>query len=349
MLERWASNMALSQVLGQERAVAAISSTLESGHVSHAWLLVGPAGVGKELTAMSLAQALVCEAQPMKGCGACATCRRVEHANHPDVTWVRTEDELVRRGILGKSDLDHVPSRDLKVEQVRQLQERLAFRPLEAKWKVAVLTPADALNHQAQNALLKTLEEPPRDTVLVLVTSAPDRLLPTIRSRCARVQLGPLPEKVIADKLAAEKKLSAADAQLLARMAQGSLARAFALDAGAGKKRRETIERFCALDPKDARGWLALAEQLAEDRVTAEAALEVLSVWLHDVTVARAGGGELVNADLAPLAAAQAAKLSPASLARFGRLVDEARNAISARNGGIRVQLERMFIEMFAA
>jgi DNA polymerase III subunit delta' len=340
--------MALAQVLGQERAVSAISSTLGSGQVAHAWLLVGPSGVGKELCATGLAQALVCEDQPMKGCGACAACRRVDHGNHPDVTFVRTEDELVRRGVLGRSDLDHVPSRDLKVEQVRGLQERLAYRPLEAKWKVAILTPADALNHQAQNALLKTLEEPPRDTVLVLVTSAPDRLLPTIRSRCARVQFAPLPQAVIADRLAKDKKLSPAEAQVLARMAQGSLARAFALDAGTGKKRKETIEQFCALDPRDARGWLQLAEALAEDRPTAEAALEVLNVWLHDVAVARAGGTDLVNADLEALAVAQAAKVSPATLARSGRLVDEARNAISARNGGIRVQLERMFIEMFA-
>jgi DNA polymerase III subunit delta' len=340
--------MALSQVLGQQRAVSAISSTLESGHVSHAWLLVGPSGVGKELTAMGLAQALVCEDKPMIGCGACAACRRVEHANHPDVTWVRTEDALVRMGVLGRSDLDHVPSRDLKVEQVRKLQERIAFRPLEAKWKVAILTPADALNPQAQNALLKTLEEPPRDTVLVLVTSAPDKLLPTIRSRCARVQFGPLPDEVVAEKLAKEKKLSPADAQLLARMAQGSLARAYALDAGAAKKRKETIERFCALDAKDARGWLALAEDWADDRVKAETALDVLGVWLHDVAVARRGGKELVNADLEALAVTQAAKVSAATLAKSGRLVDEARNAISARNGGIRVQLERMFIEMFA-
>ena len=341
--------MALAQVQGQDRAVAAISSTLSSGHVFHAWLLVGPQGVGKELTAVALAQALVCEDAPMKGCGSCAACRRVENFNHPDVTFVRTEDELVRRGLLGKSDLDHTPSRDLKVEQVRQLQERLAFRPLEAKWKVAILTPADALNPQAQNALLKTLEEPPRDTVLVLVTSAPDKLLPTIRSRCSRVQFGPLPDDVIAAKLAKEKKQSPAEAQLLAKMAQGSMSRALALDSGVGKKRKETIEGFCALDPKDARGWLQLAETWADDRSTAEAALEVLTVWLHDVGVARHGGKDLVNADLEALAVAQAAKVSAATLARYGRLVDEAKNAISARNGGIRVQLERMFIEMFAA
>lgn len=341
--------MALHDLEGQDRAVQAFRGPLASGQVSHAWLLVGPSGVGKELAAVGLAQALVCEDQPLQGCGKCTACRRAAGGNHPDVTFVRTEDELVRRGVLGRSDLDHVPSRDLKVEQVRGLQERLAFRPLEAKWKVAILTPAEALNHQAQNALLKTLEEPPRDTVLVLVTSAPDKLLPTIRSRCARVQFGPLPDAVVAAHLQRARKLAPAEATALARMAQGSLARALALEVGVGKARKETIERFCALEPGDARGWVALAESLADDRASAEAALNVLSVWLHDVAVARAGGDGLVNSDLAALATAAAKRTSPATLARHARLVDEARNAISARNGGLRVQLERMFIEMFAA
>src|SRR4051812_4795585 len=170
--------MPLSEVMHQPRAVEALRAALKSGSVHHAWLLHGPDGVGKELAAVCFAQALSCPVKPMEGCGECSSCKRVQGRNHPDVTWVMPEDEQVQRGLAGRSDFDHTPSRDIKIEQVRALGERLSFRPLESKYKVALLINAHALNQSAQNALLKTLEEPPRDTVLVLVTSALDKLLP---------------------------------------------------------------------------------------------------------------------------------------------------------------------------
>ncbi|MBX7099923.1 MAG: DNA polymerase III subunit delta' [Myxococcaceae bacterium] len=338
--------MSLARVQGQTRAVEALQAVLRRGTVPHAWLFEGPEGVGKELAAFAFAQALVCPEKPLEGCDACAACKRVLKGMHPDVTRVLPEDEQVRRGWAGRSDFDHTPSRDIRVEQVRALQERLAFRALESKWKVAVLLTAHAMNPQAQNALLKTLEEPPRDTVLVLVSSASDKLLPTIRSRCTRALFGPLPENVIAAHLQTARKLDAAKAAPLARLAQGSLSRAMELDEKVLTERRDIIERFEALDPKDARGWLAFAEVAAEDRAQAELSLEVLREWLH--LVARAQAGASVEPEFAALATASAAKQSAATLHRRALLIDEARNAITSRNGGLRLQLERMLIEMHA-
>ncbi len=342
--------MPLSAVQHQARAVDALTASLKSGEVHHAWLFHGPEGVGKELAAVCFAQALTCVVKPMTGCGECSSCRRVLGRNHPDVTWVMPEDEQVQRGLSGRSDFDHVPSRDIKVEQIRALGERLSLRPLEAKYKVALLVNAHGMNPQAQNALLKTLEEPPRDTVLLLVTSALDKLLPTIRSRCTKAQFGPLPAAFIAGRLqASNKKLSAEDAAMVGAMAGGSLKRAQELDAAALGVRREVIEAFEALVPGDARGWLAFAEHFGDGRANAETCLEVLGVWLRDVAVAQLGQGGLVNADLAPLAEAAAARTSAATIHRRAALLDEARNAISARNGAVRLQLERMLIEMLAA
>jgi hypothetical protein len=113
------------------------------------------------------------------------------------------EAEQVERGISGRSDFSATPSRDIRIEQIRKLQERLSFRALEARHKVALLVTAHAMNQPAQNALLKTLEEPPRDTVLILISSAPDKLLPTIRSRCAKAAFGPLGIDFIAQKVKA--------------------------------------------------------------------------------------------------------------------------------------------------
>jgi DNA polymerase-3 subunit delta' len=340
--------MTLRDVQGQERATGSLTAALASRHVHHAWLFHGPEGVGKELAAVGLAQALTCPEQPFEGCGTCSSCVRVAKRNHPDVTWVMPEDELVRRGLAGRSDFSATPSRDIRIEQVRRLQERLAFRALEAPHKVALIITAHAMNVSAQNALLKTLEEPPRDTVLVLVSSAPDRLLPTIRSRCAKAPFGPLPEAFLVERVMRERKCDDATAAMVAAMAGGSLSRALGFDPDALAERKALIERFEALSPTDARGWLELAETQGEDRVTAEAALDILQVWLRDVALAQVGAGRLVNADVAALAQTAAAKVSPAGLQRRLMLIEEARNAISHRNGAARLQLERLFVEMFA-
>ncbi len=341
--------MSLGDVKSQDRAITALTAALGRGHVPHAFLFHGPEGVGKELAAIGLAQALTCPEQPNVGCGVCASCTRVASRNHPDVTVLMPEDELVRRNLAGRSDFDHTPSRDLRIDQIRKLQERLAFRALEAKTKVAVLLTAHAMNAPAQNALLKTLEEPPRDTVLILVSSAPDKLLPTIRSRCAKAVFGPLPLELLTAQVMTKRKVDEATARQVAAMAGGSLSRALSLDVDALAERKGIIERFEALDPADARGWLALAEVLGADRVTAESALDVLQVWLRDVAAARVADSVLVNDDLQALAVTAAARVSSAGLHRRSTLIDEARNAITQRNGAVRLQLERMFIEMFTA
>ncbi len=345
--------MTLAAVQGQTHAIAALEAGLAKHQVHHAWLFHGPDGVGKELAAMGLAQALVCTEQPWVGCGTCAACTRAANRNHPDVTWVMPEAEQVERGISGRSDFSATPSRDIRIEQIRKLQERLAFRALEAPHKVALLVTAHAMNQPAQNALLKTLEEPPRDTVIILISSAPDKLLPTIRSRCAKAAFGPLSVDFIAQKVkAAAKKKDAVDdalARQIAEMASGSLARALALDPAALLRRKEIIEAFEKLSPDDASGWISLAEVLGEDRPTAEAALDVLQVWFRDVALAQVGATGLVNADLSALATEAIERVSPARLQRRTGLIVEARNAITQRNGSVRLQLERMFVEMFTA
>lgn len=341
--------MPLSEVEGQPRAIDALEKALASKAIHHAWLFHGPDGVGKELAARALAQALTCREKPYEGCGTCSSCKRVVTRNHPDVTWIMPEDELVRRGLAGRSDFDHVPSRDIRIEQIRKLQERLAFRALEAPHKVALIISAHAMNVPAQNALLKTLEEPPRDTFLLLVTSGVDRLLATIRSRCAKAPFGPLSDELVAKKLVATKKVDPTLAAQVAAMASGSLARALELDVETLAQRKELLERFEALVPTDARGWLLLAESLAEERSQAEAAIELLSTWTRDVAIAQSGGEHLVNADLEPLARAAAQKVSPAALQRRLSMLERARVAIGQRNGSPRLQLERLFIELHSA
>ncbi len=186
--------MTLAAVQGQPRAVDALRAALRSGTVHHAYLFGGPEGVGKELAAIGFAQALECPVAPQEGCGECPTCSRIARRNHPDVTWLMPEDEQVARGSPAGATSTTPPRATSRSSRSARLQERLSFRALEAPKKVVIIASAhQAMNPQAQNAFLKTLEEPPPDTVLVLLASATDRLLPTIRSRCSKVPFGPLP------------------------------------------------------------------------------------------------------------------------------------------------------------
>ena len=338
--------MALSDVQGQPRPVHMLQATLAHGTVHHAWLLTGPSGVGKELAALGMAQALVCPVAPMAGCGKCPACTRVCHFHHPDVLWLMPEEEAVRRKLAARSDFDHVPSREIRVDQVRRLQERLALRPLEATRKVVLLLPAEAMNPQAQNAFLKTLEEPPADTVLLLVTAAPDRLLPTLRSRCIRVAFGPLPHAFVREEVQRRLEVTPEVAEAVASLADGSLERALALDAEHLSDRRGRIERFEGVTGSDLRTVLRFADEAGSSREDAEATLALLTVWVRDVAVARAGGESLFHPELRPLAEKVAARLDDDALHRRFRLIDEAMVAIRQRNASPRLQLERMLLEM---
>ena len=340
--------MTLASVLGQTRAVEALRSALRSDSVHHAYLFGGPEGVGKELCAIGFAQALNCLQSPGEGCGECHSCTRIARRSHPDVTWLMPEEEQVARKLAGRSDFAQTPSRDIRVEQVRKLQDRLSFHALEAKTKVAILASAQAMNLQAQNAFLKTLEEPPAQTVLVLIASSPDKLLPTIRSRCSKVHFAPLPTALLEERVKQERGLDSTTASLVAVRAGGSLSRALGFDLKRLARRREVIEQFEALARDDAKGWLRFAEEQGGSRDDAEEALGILTTWTRDVGVHKAGGAQLANQDLLALATTAADRSSEAGLHRQQLLIDQALNAVAARHGAPRLQLERLLIELLA-
>lgn len=296
---------------------------------------------------MGLAQALTCPEQPDVGCGTYASCVRLAKGLHPDVTWLMPDEERVARGLAGRSDFTGTPSRDLRVEQIRGLQERISLHGLESRRKVAIILSAQRMNEPAQNAFLKTLEEPPADTTLILISSAMDRLLPTIRSRCSKVLFGPLPVDLVAQRVQQERKLDPQTAALAAVMSGGSLGRALRLDVEGLARRKEIITRFEALKPDDALSVLRFAEEYGSARDDAEQALALLSLWLRDVARAKVGAEGLANMDLAQLAREAAARTHEAELHRRHYLIERAQGAIGQRNGSPRLQLERMLLEMF--
>jgi DNA polymerase-3 subunit delta' len=322
--------MPWDEIAGQARAVRLIQRALGRGQLHHAYLLTGLDGVGKELFARLCAQAANCEESDfaLRPCGKCSACTGILRGNFPDVFWVRPQSELVKRGLVNKGDLEHAPSREIRVDEVRQLARRLAFSLVRGQRKVAILSPADALNERAQNALLKTLEEPPPQTTFFLITSKPDELLPTVRSRCARLMLAPLSAELIEAHLVKHGEPKEA-AKLKALRADGSLARALELTTEEIDRRGELAAKLnTALTAPDERDALDLAEALA-DRDDAAELISVLRENARSTLVSN--GHEARGAAQAP------------ALLREHDLCDEVSAALE-QNGNPRLQLERLLL-----
>jgi DNA polymerase-3 subunit delta' len=243
-------------VKGHDELVAAFARAVGRGRLAHAYLFTGPTGIGKRLFAVELAKTLLCESLPaerFEACDRCASCNLVDAGTHPDLFAIsRPEDK-----------------QDLPIEVVRRLCDDLSMKPARGKRKVAIVDDADDLNDQSANCFLKTLEEPPPGSLLILVGTSPDRQLPTIRSRCQVIPFAPLPEAAVRDLLRGEGGIDAAMADRLAKLGDGSpgLARDLA-DAGLWKFRDtlfRTLVRSNPDGPAVARAFVELVEGVGKD------------------------------------------------------------------------------------
>ena len=326
--------MPLSEIRGQDRVVAKLRAALRGGRLHHAYLVTGAPGVGVPELAERFAEALLCPNDP-EGCGVCSACERGRRGLHPD---------LLRVGLDREGG-----SKEVKVEAIRALCAGLQFKASEAGRKVALLMDADRLSASAQNALLKTLEEPPPGTVLILACEAEERLLPTVRSRCSRLALGPLPEALLVESLTSAtgpRRLDPAVAASVARLARGSLSRAESFGSGFRERRERLLAGAIALlrgrgRPEAGLAAVGLAEGFAEDRERAAEAVEVLATFLRDLLAVQGGAAAeyLLAPDKAAVLAELAGQLSPAEALEGLTALRDAALALEG-NGGPRLQLE---------
>jgi DNA polymerase-3 subunit delta' len=316
-------------VIGQERVIDGLARAVTSGHVPHAYLFEGPPGVGKRGTALGLALALICERAPARGCGACETCRRIEAGLHPDApTFAPDGAQLV-------------------VEQAKAIVALAQSRPHEAVARVIIVDDADALNASAANSLLKTLEEPAPRNHLVLCTSAPERLLPTIRSRAQRVRFRALGEASLL-RIAAAHGIEPEQAAVAVALADGSAARmlAQASDGGEGPSRWQALDRLrAAVTAVGMTPALDAASELASDKEN-KAALPPLVALLarvyRDALVTAAGAPELA---LFADRARELSALEPPRLLRALAAIVEADAGLAA-NVNPTLALERLLVEL---
>lgn len=296
------------RVVGHEEARQALAAAVRSGRAAGSLLLTGPEGVGRRTLAKELAKALGCARLDEPGatlpCGACGHCGRVE------------------RGTSGDYVVVEPPGQSIGIEQVQGLLEELSLAPVEARVRTFVIAPADVLTEDAQNALLKGLEEPPARALLVLIAGSEDDLLPTIVSRCRLVRLGPLPEPRVLEVLA-RAGLDPSDARERARWAAGSPGRALSDEAQAvARLASDAVAAFASghayADPMGTVDRLAKlvdagAAEAAARRTRIIALLAALGRALRDALVLRASG-------TSPLGGAGLPRLSGAEGADVARL-----------------------------
>ena len=285
--------MPFSDIVGHGKQLATLRRALESDRLHHAYIFLGPEGVGKKSVALSLAKAVYCRELKHDFCGCCASCVRIEKRNHPDVRVV---------GLLKDK-------KDISIEQVRLLERELSYRAFSGGKKIAIIDPALLMNFSAQNALLKTLEEPPRNSILFLISTSAGGLLSTLLSRCLRLSFAPLPARAVAECLISLRGLKPEEAGLLAAVSLGSLGRALSRDPEeAARKRKQWAERMVSLADRDSREWATLAEELSKDREEALGFLEWLEWWYRDMLIygVTESDRELCNLDLIEILKRQA-------------------------------------------
>jgi DNA polymerase-3 subunit delta' len=272
------------QIVGHNWAVTLLRRGLASGRVAHAYLLCGPPQIGKTRLALTLAQALNCQAADPP-CGHCPSCQKIERGAHPDVHLLTGE------GAGGS----------FKIDQVRALQREAVLSPYESRYRVYILERMDLASVEAANSLLKTLEEPPAHVVLALTAVQADALPTTVVSRCQRLDLRPVTRDLIEATLQ-ERGLPAEKARLLARLSGGRVGWALvaAEDDGLLARRQRALEQMLQLMAANRVERLEFARRTARDADACLDLVEQWAIWWRDLLLAAGQGQEhLVNVDRA--------------------------------------------------
>ena len=297
-------------ITGQPKAATLLARSLRSEKISHAYLFRGPDGVGKQEAATLFAAQLNCgEQQNSTACRICPSCRKFFSGNHPD--FIRIEPDGAA----------------IKISQIRELKKTLSFPPFEARFRVALLVNVHTMRREAANSMLKTLEEPPEDTVIILTGDETGGILPTILSRCQIIPFFALPHGQVAETLRDEAEISQEEAAALAAAAEGSLGRARSLHKSGLLAHRREIVKTLLQYPADAaeavEPILTLAEQGGALKENLPELLDLLRLWLRDLIITKIGGTSnlITSQDLQPSFAEALNRWTIADLSeRFGHL-----------------------------
>jgi DNA polymerase III subunit delta' len=316
--------MSWNDVIGQQRVRDILLSAWRQERMPHAYLFHGSEGVGKDAVALELARMVCCEQGGEDSCGECPSCIRLKTLSHPDVRFIMAlprgageqsgddpmggltgpevkavQEELQKKAANAYHTIALPRANAIKINSIREMRRLAALSKNDGGWRVFIISEADGMEAEASNTLLKTLEEPPPRTLIVLTTSHPDQLLPTIHSRCQKVRFDPLTDEDIEAALKERFGVEASSAPLAARLGNGSVTRALDFaDGDLGKVRGEMIEFLRLVVTHRVAPMIDAIKDLSEekDRDRVIRFLRLMLMWFRDV-LAHKHHRPVINAD----------------------------------------------------
>ena len=260
--------MPFTNIIGQDRAVRLLHSLIEKDEINGSYLFVGPSGVGKRTASMEFAKAINCEKKGMDACEECISCKKINSLNHPDVFVIQKGEE----------------SNFIKIDKIRDIIYQASLKPYEARKKIFIITEAEDMNEESQNAILKIVEEPRENQIFILTTSRVSGILPTVISRCMLVKFNLLSQVQIQELLIKRHGFNQDEAVLFSHMALGSIGRAMAF-----KEKDEIRERDRMLNDFFFRKRAIFREDVCDEKKYAdlEGSLKILLSWYRDLLVSK--------------------------------------------------------------
>ncbi len=261
-------------IYGQKQIVDHFQNALKSGNISHAYIINGERSSGKEFIAKIFAMALQCEAEGIEPCNECHSCKQALSGNHPDIIKVTHE----KPATVGVEDIRNGVNNDVVI------------KPYSSKWKIYIINEAEKMTVQAQNALLKTLEEPPAYAVILLLTSNPESLLPTIQSRCVTLNMKPVPDDMVKEYLMKELHIPDYKADVCTAFARGNLGKAKALAASEefDNIKTEAVSLLKYIRDMEITDIVSAIKKINDYKIDINDYLDILSVWYRDVLLFKA-------------------------------------------------------------
>lgn len=334
-------------ITDQIRPALILNTFIGKGAIPHALLFTGMEGVGKQAAAKAFAMACNClrnspDESPVNykkpgssgkpenygPCGVCGSCRKILSNSHPDIIEIKPSGPYIR------------------ISQIRDLCELLAFKPYEARIRTVIISDAQTMNAAAGNALLKLLEEPPERTILILTATEKADLIPTIASRCQHIRFNPVSRKRLAEMLVESQGIEPADACIFAAMANGSYNRALALsDKNRLNKRDWLVNKIESLSLKETGECMAFAERLSREKEDFLESLETLKIWYRDIAIFKYCPERIVYSDLSDKTkAASARRTEKDLLSKFNQIRIARKNILA--NANLRLTAETLVLKL---
>jgi DNA polymerase-3 subunit delta' len=324
--------MSFSNIYGHEKKIEILQKTLAQNRTGHAYLFSGISAIGKKTLAVEFIKAINCEKPDSLGdsCGECASCRKIQHACHPDIFFVEADGQFIR------------------IASIRQIQERTKCKPLEARRRAFIIDDADKMNEESANALLKMLEEPSSANILILVTARPYSMPQTIISRCQHMRFNPLNSETVARFLVSEMNMDNQKALLLAALSGGSIGNALELNKeDIVAYRTELLTLLSTTNREDPFSLINFASFLGQKKKEIRQGLNIMNTFFRDVLVFKEVGKNemLINQDNSSFISTCAARLSGEQILHNIKQIEKAGDIID-QNVNKSLTLETMAFKL---